>query len=211
MIPKRLIFAMIATFGLTACAATDVVTRNSTDVGPLLSSAAEDTLRPDISVAQLNVTVPETLKVSEANRFYPGGDIVWRGEPYGNRYEQVRAIFETGMGNGIARLSGPQAVVVDIEVERFHSVTERTRYTVGGVHSIRFLMTVRDAETGVVLEPARSVAADLKAYGGQAAMRAEAMGRGQKVRLVEHLEKVILAELTRPRDAGAPILLAAAR
>ena len=196
----RVILALVAAAGLAACADTNLVSRNASPNAPLLNAAPEAVQTPSYNVTALNVVVPETLKVSEANSFYPGADIVWRGDPFGNRHQQIKAMFEAGMGKGIARLNGGTDVIVDIVVQRFHSVTERTRYTVGGVHSIRFAMTIRDAATGAVLEPTRVIEADLNAFGGLAAVRAEAIGQTQKVRITEHLEKVILHELTKPRD-----------
>jgi hypothetical protein len=204
------IMAIIAAVGLTACASTPDyiyvdqetdVTRAAVDDTPILGTFSDENGPvPSFSVAQLNVVVPRSLEVSEANSFRPGGDIVWRGDPFGDRYEQIEAIFNAGMGQGVTELTGDRAVIVDIVVGRFHSVTERTRYTVGGVHSIRFDITVRDAETGEVIEPTRTVKADLEAYGGITAVRAEAAGQTQKVRVTEHLRRVIIYELTRPRD-----------
>ncbi len=197
----RVLFALVAMVGVTACASPDLVSRNVAPNASLLEATPQAALVPSYHVTALNVTVPTTLKVSEANNFYPAGaDIVWRGDPFGDRYEQIKAIFEDGMGRGVARLNGSTDVIVDIVVQRFHSVTERTRYTVGGVHSIRFAMTIRDAASGAVLEPTRVINTDLNAFGGLAAVRAEAAGLTQKVRLTEHLEKVFLYELTRPRD-----------
>jgi len=87
---------------------------------------------------------------------------------------------------------------IDIVVERFHSLTEKARYTVGGVHSIRFRMIVRDATTGKALSEPRVVRADLDAFGGQQALNAQARGLTQKVRITNHLAEVIRQELSRP-------------
>lgn len=38
-------------------------------------------LAPQITA--INVNVPQSLKVSEANRYYPSSDIVWREDPLG--------------------------------------------------------------------------------------------------------------------------------
>jgi hypothetical protein len=144
------------------------------------------------------VTVPRTLKVSEANMFYPIADIVWRGDAYGDRHEQVEAIFNEGLTKGAQMTSGARDVVVDVEVIRFHSLTERTRYTVGGTHSITFAMTVHDAKSGSVLQARRIIKSDLKGFGGNAAVIAERMGQTQKVRITDHLAKVLNQELARP-------------
>lgn len=211
MLITRSVVAVSLALGLAACAQTPDYVRNADYAGVTRAELGDTPLvnpgdgiggsaLPSYSVAELNVTVPRSLEVSESNSYYPGGDIVWRGDPFGDRYEQVEAIFRAGMEQGISEVSGARPVIADIVVERFHSLTERARYTVGGVHSIRFTITLRDAETGEVVEPTRTVQADLKAYGGLTALRAEAAGQTQKARVTEHLRQVIIYELTQSRD-----------
>lgn len=151
--------------------------------------------KANFNVQTVNVTVPAHLQVSEANRYYPPGDIVWRGDPPGDRHMQVKSIFETAATRGTADLRSGQSVIVDIEVERFHGLTEKTRYTVGGVHSIRFNMALRDAETGHALGAPQTIKADLKGYGGKRAIEADRQGLTQKVRVTNHLSAVIAAHL----------------
>lgn len=151
-----------------------------------------------LNVAEINVLVPESLEVSEANRFYPRGDIVWRGDPLGDRHAQVKAIFDTAFARGAESFDGETPVRLDVEVRRFHSLTEKTRYTVGGVHSITFLLTLRDARTGELLRPTREVQADLDGFGGRQAILADARGETQKVRITAHLAEVLRQELSRP-------------
>ena len=155
-------------------------------------------LAPQVTVTQINVQVPETLRISEANLYYPLGDIVWREDPRGNRYEQVRAIVQNGLERGTAGLSGPVPVVMDIEVLRFHSLSEKARYTVGGMHSIMFNLTLRHAQTGAVIAPTRKIDASFKAYGGSQAIDAENRGITQKVRITERLAGLIREELAAP-------------
>lgn len=147
------------------------------------------------------IDVPGSLRVSEANRFYPIADIVWRGEPPGDRRAQVRAIFAEGLARGAAGLTAGTPAVAEVEVLRFHSLTEKARYTVGGVHSIRFLLTLRDPATGAVLDGPRRVVADARASGGARAMAEEAQGRTQRVLIVEDLARVFRRELA---GGGAP-------
>ena len=153
------------------------------------------------------VTVPETLRVSEANRYLPGGDIVWRGDPIGNRHEQVKAILTAGLGQGVADFAGEREVILDVVLTRFHALTEKARYTIGGVHAIQFNLQVRDAATGEMVLAPRRIKADFDALGGSAAVAAEAQGVTQKVRITNHLAYVIQQELGRPegyavRDNG---------
>ena len=151
-----------------------------------------------IRVSEVNVNIPRTLKVSESNVYYPRGDIVWRGDPIGDRYEQIEAIFQSAAYNGTKDMVGERAVVVDLQLVRFHSVSERTRATVGGVHNMHFFMTVRDAETGALIRAPRNIVADLPAYGGNEAIKAERRGQTQKVRVTGYLAQVIRQELEHP-------------
>ncbi|MEP5729616.1 MAG: DUF6778 family protein [Sulfitobacter sp.] len=150
-----------------------------------------------LRVAGINVTVPQQLVVSEANSYYPNADIVWRGDPVGNRYTQVQTIFETAFQAGTAQMNGPTDVTLEVELTRFHSVTEKTRYSVGGVHNMVFNLTVRRASTGEILAPKREVRADLPALGGRAAIEADRIGQTQKVRVTDFLAQVIQQELKR--------------
>ncbi|MCX7559964.1 hypothetical protein OS190_10330 [Sulfitobacter sp. F26204] len=150
-----------------------------------------------MTVTQININVPRTLTVSEANSYYPKADIVWRGDPIGDRYAQITQIFDTAFRAGTKDLSGPTGVILDVELVRFHSVTEKTRYSVGGVHNMVFNLTVRRASTGAALAPTRQVTADLPALGGRSAIEAERKGQTQKVRVTNFLAQAIRQELAR--------------
>ena len=129
--------------------------------------------------------------------YYPGGDIVWRGDPVGDRHAQVKAIFETAMQQGISRVSkGAVPVVLDAQVTRFHALSEKARYTVGGVHALQFTIILRNPETLEALGAPRNIKADFKALGGGEAIAAERVGITQKSRITDHLADVIQAELT---------------
>ena len=149
------------------------------------------------TVTQVNVTVPRSLSTSEANSYYPRADIVWRGDPIGDRHRQVADILEAGLRAGTADMAGSVPVTLDVTAVRFHSLTEKARYSVGGVHNIIFDLTVRNAATGVPLSPTRRVEADLPALGGTAAIEADRQGQTQKVRLHGFLQQVIRQELAR--------------
>jgi hypothetical protein len=153
---------------------------------------------PTYRVTDITVRVPRDLTVSEANRYYPSSDIVWREDPLGDRHSQVQAIFEDAMARGTQDMNGIVPVALDVEVMRFHALTEKTRYTVGGVHSIMFELTLRNADTGLALGAPRVVEADLVGFGGQRAIEAESKGHTQKVRITGHLANVIRVELESP-------------
>lgn len=203
--------ALSAVLTLAACAGGTPVTL-SAGTAPLGFAAigsvpaGASVLVPKYAVREVRVEVPRELQVSEANLFYPVADIVWRGEPKGDRYAQVRNLFIDGIGFGTAGMEQGRPVVVEVTVRRFHALTEKTRYTVGGVYSIRFDLTVRDADTGAVIEGPRFVIADAPAAGGKKAIEEEAAGRTQRVVIVENLAQVIRRELSAVAGSGgAPV------
>ena len=215
MKPIKLIIAMVLGAMVAGCAAVDTPSRNApfTQATPVRALAEVETsaspfaeAMPSYNVQRVNVIVPDSLIVSEANRYYPTSDIVWREDPPGNRHEQVAAIVQDAMDRGTASVQGDVPVIVDVQVLRFHALTEKTRYSVGGVHSIKFGLAVRSAETGLLLEERRVVQADLIGFGGQRAINAERQGQTQKVRITAHLANVIKEELTNPEGYDNPRL-----
>lgn len=209
-----------AALALSACAGGQSVTRDNAaaPVGfAVVETAAPgaQVLAPRYAVQEVRVEVAPGLRVSEANRFYPLADIVWRGEPAGDRYAQVRAIVLDAFGFGTSGMTEGQGVIVEATVQRFHALTEKTRYTTGGVHAIHFDLTVKDAATGAVLEGPRLVKVDVPAWGGRRALEEERIGRTQRVVIVEGLAQAIRRELSvlvaAPADAtvvapaGAPV------
>ncbi|MEH6832724.1 DUF6778 family protein [Sulfitobacter sp.] len=216
---KMIKLACALTLGaaLSACGASDVVTRAAplTNTGttstvihstnsfqqPAVRTSAETlqaAIVQQIRVSQINVNVPASLKASEANRYYPNGDIVWREDPIGDRHAQVGKILKDSMTAGTASFQGPVPVILDIQLVRFHALSEKARYTVGGVHHVVFDMMLRDARTGEHLSKPRRIETDLEAFGGQQAKTAEARGLTQKVRLSNHLAEVIRQQMTKP-------------
>ncbi|MBT8411812.1 MAG: hypothetical protein KJP02_08455 [Octadecabacter sp.] len=187
---------------LSACSTMDIASRNAPLETPRLEAQQVAEVARDYSLHSINFVVPASLRVSEANSYYPIADIVWRGDPFGNRPEQITDIFQNAIAAAGEGLTGTTPVTVDVTLMRFHSLTERTRYSVGGVHSIKFQMTVRDAQTGEVLEGPRVINADLPGLGGYAAIQADAEGQGQKVRIMTHLTSLFYRELSGTRPAA---------
>lgn len=186
--------ALALGLGVSACATAPGQTVSRAAIVEAPQPAA--TMAFDIK--SVRVSVPETLQVSEANSYYPAGDIVWRGDPAGDRHAQVRAIFDEAMARGTAQMRSGIPAILDIEVTRFHAQSEKARYTVGGVHDMHFLLTLRNPATGQSLTPTRRIKANLKGHGGSAAIAAEQRGETQKVRITEHLATVIQKELVQP-------------
>lgn len=181
--------------GASACSDAGLATRNAPLPTLGLGVGTPQVMTRDYSVARMQFHAPDNMKVSEGNGYYPFADVVWRGDPVGDRIAQIRAIFETAMERGSADLNGATPVIVDIALKRFHGVTERTRFSVGGVYNMVFDMTVLDARSGAVIEPVREVAANLSAPGGNAALVAEMHGQTEKVRVTDYLTQVLHDEL----------------
>ena len=80
-------------------------------------------------------------------------------------------------------------------MERFHALTQRARYTTGGIHSITFAIRIRDLTTGAVIGEKRSIKADLAGFGGQKAIESKSIILTQKDRITQHLAEVIRQEL----------------
>lgn len=154
---------------------------------------------PNMRLERTVVSVPETLIVSEKNEYKPVADIVWHGDPGGNRYEQVRAIFDQAAARVGTRMRGNMPVGMAVEVRRFHALTPRTRYTAFGWHEIVFDIQINNARTGEIIVPRYTVDATFRGLSGQDAVRAENAGVTQKARILEQLEQRLFQELT-----GAP-------
>jgi hypothetical protein len=185
--PRSVLLALFALVFVSACDVDDRVLR---------SAPLEIVELPSMRVVGVTVLVPSTLSVSEENSIKPRADIVWRGDPFGDRYEQVHKIVDDGLSRGVAGIQGDIPVVVSAEITRFHALTERTRYSIGGVHEIEFNMTVTNSETGDVVIPTYLVKASFEGYGGKKAIEAERAGITQTVRITQHLAEVIKQELT---------------
>ncbi len=195
----RLVLLLIVPLGLAACASVETASRNALTY----EAAAGETRAPvtqPYKVVDIRVLVPDTLEVSEANSFFPFADIVWREDPRGDRRAQVAAILRDAARRGTRALDSGRAVILELEVTRFHALTQKTRFTIGGTHDIRFFLRVLDAETGAMLAPQRLVALKFTAYGGARALAAMARGETQKVRITAHVARRIARDLA-PNDA----------
>ncbi|MEM9031037.1 MAG: DUF6778 family protein [Pseudomonadota bacterium] len=152
-------------------------------------------LTPDVTrswrLNTVQVTVPAELTVSEANRLAPNADIVWHGEPRGNRRKQVASIVEDGITSGASALQGSQDVTFAVTLQEFHAVTPAAVNTApGAVHNIAFTIQGFDSETVAPVTEPEFIKADLPAYTGAAAVVAAQEGQTQKVRITNHLARV---------------------
>jgi hypothetical protein len=190
--------ACVLAASLAACATPEPATRGAAVEPSVLAAGTVQMMTPDYNVTSVSIVVPHNLRVSEANTFLPMADIVWHGDPLGDRYAQVQSIYAEAFATGTADLNGAQDVMVEATITKFHALTPKARYTTGGMHTLHFLLTVRDAATGEILDGPRPIVADVKASGGQRAMEEEAAGITQRVVIEQRLAQVIHDELTAP-------------
>ncbi|MFT5067930.1 MAG: hypothetical protein ACJAWC_000015 [Yoonia sp.] len=181
--------------GVAGCASVDTVTRNAPLDVPAFGVEGREIARSYV-IEDMTFAAPAELRVSESNSYYPNADVVWRGDPLGDRVEQIASMFQTATVRNQDRFVGNIPVVVDFQLVRFHGVTERTRFSIGGVYNIVFTMSVRNAVTGEVIEEPRLIKADLSAPGGVAALMQEQRGQTEKVRVTDFLTQVFKDELS---------------
>lgn len=203
MTPRSLVAILVSGAVLAGCAGGGVVSRNARENLPLFGSKSEAhepvLLDSSYRVTEVDVTVPPELTVSEANGIKPRADILWQEEPLGDRYAQVDAILTEAIEQGVAGMDGTRAVKIEAVVTRFHALTKRTRYTYGGDHEIWMVMSVRDAETGELLEPGRLIGFDSWVSPDQA-LADEAQGIFQRDEITALVSDMIRNDLTQPRN-----------
>jgi hypothetical protein len=144
-------------------------------------------------LADVRVSVPKTLSVSEAKSLLPSADIVWREDPLGDRHAQVAVIMDNAITRGAQGLRGARPVIIDVTVTRFHALTfeAELRDQNWGVHNINFTAQVVDAGTGEVLVPATAIRAELPALSGAQMKAARAKGITQKSMISAHVAKTV--------------------
>ena len=139
----------------------------------------------------VRVVIPSELTVSHANTFAPNADIVWHGEPFGNRGAQVAAILREGVTLGARELRGSRRVTVEARLAQFHAVTPAAiARAPAAVHNISYTLQVFDARSGAALTKRELIQADLEAYVGAAAVAAAINGNSQRLRIVNHIGRV---------------------
>ncbi|WP_456390520.1 DUF6778 family protein [Profundibacter sp.] len=177
--------ALAGALGLAGCSGSKWQTNYADVIDPAVAKGWR--------VVAVDVTVPRSLTVSEANSFAPNADIVWREYPYTDRYEQVDAIITAAAKRGAADLQGKRKVKLLITVQQFHALSEKARAVLqnSGVHDITFTAQVVDAATNTPVSPPDLIKADLVAFVGDQAVAAEKQGLTQKVRITDHVAAVI--------------------
>ncbi len=189
----KYIAGLALALSVTACASTQNASRND-----LIQTSPQsiELTAPAYQVQQLSVTIPDELTVSEANMFLPIADIVWREDPMGNRKEQVQSILVNAIASGVSKVKNGRPVTMEVRLNKFHSLSEKARYTVGGRHNINFDYLLRDAETGIPVADVQNVNTVFKAYGGSKAFAAMARGETQKVRITQHIQNMMYLRMS---------------
>ena len=213
----RILGALALSIGLAACASPEVTRNSATGLGALdlsggrADTAAPEALVPGYRVTEVRVFLPRELVVSEANVYFPLGDIIWHGDAEGDRREQVRAILADGLNDGARALAAAAGradlptVTLEAELTRFHALTPIARSTMGGLHTVVFNITLRDARTGALIDGPRPLRMDIPAAGGARARAEDAQGLTQRVVIVRHIAGRILQELSVPAALDAPV------
>ncbi|WP_374394054.1 DUF6778 family protein [Tabrizicola sp.] len=144
-------------------------------------------------LAEVRVSVPQTLVVSEAKTLLPRADIVWREDPLGDRHAQVGKIIQAAVLRGAQGLRGSRPVIIDITVTRFHALTFEAEMSNHdwGVHNIDLIAQVVDARSGAVLLPATKIRAETPAWSGERMKAARRKGITQKSMITNHVAATI--------------------
>lgn len=176
---KKIAIAFAFTVGLSACASQWETSYEQLDTAQTANWTVRD----------VTVVVPETLTTSEENSFTPDYDIVWHGEPLGDRRAQVAQILDEGLTAGSRVLRGNQPVRIVATLQQFHALTPATKRwaNTSGVHDIRYTAQVFDARTGAPLTQPQAIAADMPGLVGAQAREEEAKGVTDRQLIVSHL------------------------
>ena len=183
---RRIILGLLfaGSFGLAACSG-----NWTTDYEEPLDPATSKGWR----ISAIAVSVPEDLSVSDNNSLAPNADIVWHGDPPGDRRAQVKAIVETAARSATRGLSGSTSAQLNIVVSEFHGVTPAAvARAPGAVHNITLTAQVTNARTNVPLTGPVQIRADLPALVGAAAFSTgEQLGEIQKSRVTAHITETL--------------------
>ena len=173
--------------------------------GEFSSDYAED-IAPEVSrtwnVANVRAIVHDNRTVSDDNVLVPAADIVWHGEPEGDRKAQVAAIVAEGARAAAAPLDGRRPVEIHIAVDRFHGVTPiAINRSPAAVHDIAFRIAVVDMRTREILVPPERVTASLVALTQTNAVLSRLEGQTERQRIVDHVAEVVAGWLGTGPDA----------
>lgn len=186
---KSWILPIVAALGLSACVST-----NTTFPEPL-----RDGTTFNWRVVDVQATVPRTLTTTDRNGQMPNVDLIWTEEGEGDIYAQIEAIMEETLLEAATHfqssVKGNRPVILRTEQTQFHSLTQRARSNVGGIHNVDFILTVVDANTGEILAGPAAIEADVTAFGGARAETSIARGETMRSRIIDRVSLVIASYL----------------
>jgi len=186
---KSWILPVAVALGLSACVST-----NTSFPEPLRDDTTYNWI-----VVDVQADVPRTLTTTDRNGQMPNVDLIWTEEGSGDIYAQVEAIMEESMAQAASRLQrsikGSRQVIIRTEQTQFHSLTQKARSNIGGIHNVDFILTVVDANTGELLAGPATIEADVTAFGGAQAEEYVAQGQTMRVRIIDRVSDVIATYL----------------
>lgn len=186
----------VATISLSGCAQT---------FGTRYDTAIPAEASRQWTVSDIRVVIPQELTTTDVNALMPAADIVWHGEPRGDRKAQVGAILEEATRRATADLKGRLPVIVTVTLQRFHSLTPRA-YGMApagtGVHSAVLTVAVTDARSGALIAGPTPIEASIPA---QTAAEGGAMpGAAWRSQISSHLTATLRGWLgTGPDNRGS--------
>lgn len=187
---------LIVAVGLSGCISTNTI--------------FPEPLRDDVTfnwqVVSVEANVSRDLTTTNFNGQMPDVDIIWREDGPGDVYLQVQTIMEEAMASAASQMQvsikGSRKVILITDLVQFHSLTERARSNIGGIHNVDFHLTVVDAVTREILAGPAYIEADVTAYGGAKADAAVARGETMRVRIIQRVSDVIATYLGVAGDRG---------
>lgn len=200
---KRIVTACGLVLGVSACGAVNVGApfedlppeRIELPVAPHMgvseavaraqSSLAAAPFDTGLQVLTYEISVPGHLSAYDRGR----ADIVWQGDPNGKRKAQVARLLQEAVERARDQSAGHRGVVVQVELDQFRTRTGQLRANSGGVHRIRYYLTVREADGGAFLVARKLVVADLRVAN-------EPDGPTEKERILRHLTQSLMTELS---------------
>lgn len=165
-----------------------------------------DEVPPDVSrgwhVTDVRAIAYDSRTVSDDNILVPFADIVWHGEPEGDRRAQVAAIVAEAARAAAAPLDRGRPVELHIAVDRFHGVTPvAVNRAPAAVHDIVFRIAVVDRSTREVLVPPEQITASLVAHTRRNPILPSLEGQTERQRIVDHVAEVTAGWLGTGPDA----------
>lgn len=188
--PIKLAFVLAASLAVAGCAGGGTFKTDYVPLDPAQTAGWR--------VAAVNVTVPDSLTTTEDPSYIPRADIVWHGDPPGDRKAQVAQIMKEGLTAGGKAVNGRTPVVLNATLVKFHATTRAARYNpygYGAVDDLRYQIVVTDTAGNPLTEP-QLVYGDFPAKVRTEADVEDARGNTERVQYVNHIKAITAHWLT---------------